>query len=168
MTTLEEGALRFAFGDPWRAEQFDVPGHSFPRGVLPVDFIAESSDEIVLVEIKDPSAPGAREQDRCAFVRKMQTKELTHQELAPKAHTSYCYLHLMARDTKPVRYLVVIGTERLSIQPPLLMSLADRLRERLGKETDTAWKRNYVSACNVVRVADFGKALPGCSARRIA
>ncbi len=40
--------------------------------------------------------------------------------------------------------------------------------ERLGRETDTAWKRNYVSDCNVVPVADFGKALPGCSARRIA
>ena len=124
MTTLEEGELRFAFGAPWRAEQFDVRGSSFPpKGVLPVDFIAESDDEIVLVEIKDPSTPGAREQDRCAFVRKMQTKELTHQELAPKARTSYCFLHLMARDTKtcPVpggdRYRAALDSAALVDEP---------------------------------------------------
>ena len=47
------------------------------------------------------------------------------------------------------------------------MNLTDRLRERLGQETDTAWRRKYISDCIVVPIAGFGQALGGCSARRI-
>ena len=169
MTVLEEGELRFEFGDPWRAEEFDVRGRSFPpKGVLPVDFVAESDKELVLVEVKDPSASGATEENRRAFVRDMEARTLTHSVLTPKARTSYGYLHLMARDMKPMRYVVVIGIEGLSMQPALLMSLTDCLRGRLEKETDTAWKRKYLTNCMVVSVADFSKALPGCSAHRTA
>lgn len=167
MTSFTEGELRITFGDDWQAEQFDRPGMSFPRGVLPVDFIAETDDEIVFVEIKDPSASRALDRNREDFIRKMKSRELTHQELVPKARTSYGFLHLMMRDTKPMRYVVVIGTEKLSIQPALLLSLTDRLRGRLAQETETAWKRTYVSDCNVVTVADFSRVLSGCSASRI-
>ena len=169
MTSFQEGELRVMFGDQWHAEHFDRRGGAFPpKGVSPVDFIAESRDEIVLVEIKDPSATPVPVRNRQDFAEKMKSKELTHQELAPKARTSYGFLHLMARDTKPMRYVIVIGTERLSIQPPLLMSLTDRLRARLAQETDTAWKRQYLSECTVVSVEDLGKTLPGCSASRVA
>lgn len=169
MTTFEEGELRFEFAAEWHAERFDVSRSGFPpKGVSPVDFVVESEDEIVLVEIKDPSAAPVPDENRDEFVRKMKSRDLTHQELVPKARTSYGFLHLMARDTKRMRYLVVIGTERLSMQPPLLMSLTAQLRKRLGKETDTAWKRRYISDCIVVPVAGFGQALHGCSARRIA
>ena len=71
-------------------------------------------------------------------------------------------LHLMARDTKRMRYVVVIGTENLSIQPVLLSHLTDRLRRRLAQEIETAWQRPYVADCIVVSVADFSTALPGC------
>ena len=98
----------------------------------------------------------------------MESRKLTHSVLTPKARTSYGYLHLMGRDTKPMRYVVVIGIESLSMQPVLLMNLTDRLRDRIEKEADTAWKRKYLSNCIVVSVADFGKALPGCSAHRTA
>ena len=97
----------------------------------------------------------------------METNELTYQELVPKARTSYGFLHLMARDTKRMRFVVVIGTENLSIQPVLLSHLTNLLRVRLAKETETAWKRPYVSDCIIVSVADFSKAVAGCSARRI-
>ena len=54
------------------------------------------------------------------------------------------------------------------MQPALLMSLTDRLRGRIEKEADTAWRRKYLTNCMVVSVPDFGKALPRCSARRTA
>ncbi len=168
MTPFAEGELRFAFGDEWHAEHFDRPGASFPKGVSPVDFIAERADELVSVEVKDPSAAHAPAANRQNFVKKMKSKELTHEELAPKARTSYGFLHLMARDTKPMRYVVVIGTERLSLQPPLMAGLTDRLRDRLAQEADTPWKRTYISDCIVVSVEDVGKALPGCFASRVA
>lgn len=167
MTCVEEGEIRIEFGDEWCAVRFDRRGASFPKGVSPVDLLVEARDELVLVEIKDPSASQVPVCDRQAFVRKMKSKELTHEELVPKARTSYGFLHLMKRDAKPMRYVVVIGTERLSVQPPLLMNLTDRLRARLAQETDTAWKRPYMSDGLVVSIDDVDKALPGCSASRI-
>ena len=169
MSSLCEGEIQFTFDDNWDAHKFDCSGiEGFPpRGVLPVDFVIEGDDELVLVEVKDPSASAASKENRKQFVGKMKAKTLTHQELVPKARTSYGFLHLMARDTKRMRYVVVIGTENLSIQPALLSTSTDRLRLRLAQETDTAWKRPYVANCMVVSVADFSKALKGCSARRI-
>ena len=167
MSVLREGELEFTFGAAWEAEAFDRKGIPVPKGVHPVDFIVERQDEIVLLEVKDPSASGATGENRQGFVKKMKTKELTHQDLVPKARTTYNFLHLMARDTKPMRYVVVIGTERLPIEPPLLMNLADRLKARIRKEADEAWKREYMFSCIVVATRDIGKALPDCSIRRL-
>ena len=167
MKTFRERDLEFVFGDAWRAERFDAPGVDWPRCVAPVDFIAERGDEIVLLEVKDPSTPGAPFEERQRFAHDMRTRTLTHERLAPKARSSYGFLHLMARDTKPMRFVVAIGIEKLSIEPVLLEQLADRLRNRLQKEGAEPWQREYVSACAVVPVLELGRAMPGCSARRV-
>ena len=112
--SFAEGEIQFTFGAAWSAQRFDEPGTRVPRGLLPVDFVVDGNDELVLLEVKDPSAVGVPEPSRRHFIRKMETKELTHQELVPKARTSYGFLHLMARDTKRMRFVVVIGTERLA------------------------------------------------------
>ena len=80
----------------------------------------------------------------------MESNYLTHEELAPKARASYGFKHLMARDTKPMRYVVVIGLERLTMQPTLLMSLTDRLRVRLGNADAHGVEHKYVSDSTVV------------------
>lgn len=168
MTTLREGEIEFVFGDAWRAEQFDRRDDvGWPKGISPVDFVVEGKDEIVLLEVKDPSAARATPDQRQRFAHDMQTKTLVHEKLVPKARSSYGFLHLMARDTKPMRFVVVIGIENLSIEPPLIEQLADRLRQRVKKEGLEPWKREYVVACTVVPPFDLGKALSGCSARRI-
>ena len=167
MTTFREGELEVTFGDAWRAEYFDRPDVGWPRGIAPVDFIAEGRDEIVLLEVKDPSASGATYDQRQRFVRDMRARVFTHDVLAPKARSSYGFLHLMARDTKPMRFVVAVGIERLPIQPVLLEHLAERLRRRVKREGPDPWKREYVSACTIVPASDLGKALPGCSARRV-
>ena len=166
MSTIREGELQFSFGPSWSVERFDPPGKTIPKHVSPVDFVLETANEIVLVEVKDPSASGVPSGNREEYVRRMQTNELTHSELVPKARTSYGFLHLMQRDTKSMRYVVVIGTDQLSIQPLLLLNLADRLRKRLAHEADQPWKRAYVRTCAVVSEADVGLVLEGCSALR--
>lgn len=167
MTTFREGELEFVFGDAWRAEHFDRAEVGWPKGVNPVDFVAEGRDEIVLLEVKDPSASGATSAQRQRFLRDMQARVLTHDVLAPKARSSYGFLHLMARDTKPMRFVVAVGIERLTLHPLLLEHLAERLRRRVKREGPDPWKREYVSACTVVPALDLGRALPGCSARRV-
>lgn len=120
-----------------------------------------------MLEVKDPSASGATSDQRQRFVRDMQARVLTHEVLVPKARSSYGFLHLMARDTKPMRFVVAVGIERLSLQPLLLEHLAERLRRRVKREGPNPWKRDYVSACTVVPALDLGRALPGCAARRV-
>lgn len=167
MRSLREGDIHFTFSDAWQAELFDEPGAIIPKRIYPVNFVVEGDNDLVLVEVKDPSAARVPGHNLAQSIRKMRSKELTYQELVPKARTSYGFLHLMARDTKRMRYVVVIGLEKLSIDPFLLSNLNDMLRNRLAQETETAWKRPFIADCTVISIADFPKALPGCSATRI-
>jgi hypothetical protein len=166
-TILREGELTFTFPEDWQAEYFDVEGNVLPKHIAPVDFIVERPDDILLIEIKDPSNSKAPAKEREKFSKKMETDELTHQELVPKARTSWSYLHLMARTSKPLRYLVVIGTETLSIQPTLLQGLRDRLEKRLAQEAETAWVVKYIEDCAVVEAMQLGRYLEGVTVVRV-
>lgn len=167
MTTLREGELLFSFPEDVRAERLDLKGRQQPKGMSLVDFVLESADETVLIEVKDPSAKRTSQQELGRNVRRMTGKELTHDILAPKARDSYTYLHLMGRDDKPFQFLVVLGIEKLPIEPPLLLNLRDRLVARLAKETNEPWVRQYVADCHVVKPDDLHKVLPGCRVERI-
>lgn len=166
MTTITEGELTFEFPADWQVERFDEPGATLPWGMKPVDFIVEFADRLVLIEIKDPSHTRAPGKNRDAFVRKMQTDELTHEELVPKARTTYGYLHLMNRDDREMQYVVAIGADALSLQPPLVMHLTDRLRRRLKHEAAQPWARPYIAAAQVITVADLPRVLPGLTVHR--
>ncbi len=166
MTELVEGELCFSFPAHLEVEFFDRRGRSFPHGVRPVDFIVSDGKTLYQIEVKDPSCSQVPESERAGFLKKMRTRELTHEELVPKARGTYTYLHLMERDDRPMVYVVVIGIERLSIQPLLLMQLRDRLAARLRREADEPWKRVYLSDCVVITPADLGKVIPGASVRR--
>lgn len=165
-TTLTERELTFDFPASWIVTRFDVPGRALPKHIMPVDFLVERADDVLLIEVKDPSNSRSPAENRSTFVKKMQSDELTHQELAPKARTSWSYLHLMNRTTKPLKFVVALGTDSLSIQPWLLQNLADRLRQRLAKEADTPWAVQYVDSCVVVPALDLGKFLDGVTVTR--
>jgi len=166
MTTLIEGELEFSFPTNWKAEIFDVKDRIWPKGISPVDFVVERENDLLLIEVKDPSAGSVPNEQRENFIKKMQTKELAHQELAPKARTSWSYLHLMKRTEKPIRFIVVIGTENLSIQQPLLLQLNDRLKKRLDQEAETAWVQPYVKASIVITARNVGDFLTGVTVKR--
>lgn len=166
MATITEGELTFEFPPDWQVEQFDSPGTTMPWGMKPVDFIVDFTDRVVLIEVKDPSHSRAPTRNRDRFVRKMQTNTLTHEELVPKARTTYSYLHLMDRDDRPLHYLVVIGAEALSLQPLLVIQLTDRLRRRLRQEAAKPWARQYIASAQVITTADLPRALPGLTVHR--
>ncbi len=166
MTTLQERELTFIFPPDWNAEQFDSPGRVWPKHIAPVDFIVERVDDILLIEVKDPSNSKASDAERKKFIAKMQSNELTHQELAPKARTSWSVLHLMNRTSKPLRYVAVLGVDALSVQPVLLQSLTDRLKKRLAQEMDAPWKVTYITSVVVIAALDLGNYLPGVSVTR--
>ena len=165
MEVLQEGELRFTFGEDWAASRLDERGVPVPHGMAFVDFVAEGVNEIVLIEVKDPSASRI-EEGRRSFASRLAGQELVNEHLAPKARDSYTYLHLMRRDAKRMRLVVALGLDGMSVQEPLLMALNDRLRRRLQQEARQPWKREYMTSCLVVPIGKFGDALPGCTAVR--
>ena len=166
MKLLREGELEFVFGDDWAASRLDEQGGvPIPHGMALVDFVAEGDSEIVLVEVKDPAASPS-EENRSDYVGRLSGKNLVNENFVPKARDSYTYLHLMCRDAKMMRLVVILGIDGMSIQEPLLMTLGDSLRRRLRQEARQPWKREYMKSCIVVPIERLGDVLPGCTAVR--
>jgi len=61
----------------------------------------------------------------------------------------------------------ILSARNLSIQPVLLQTLTDRLKQRLAQESDSPWKVQYVTSCMVVSALELGKFLPGVQVVRV-
>lgn len=154
-----EGEFEFDFSKSSSYLKLDDKNKRLPQSAKLVDFVVELRNELHLIEIKDPScapkkpdaaAQKAISEERERFVKKMQNDELIANELTPKARDSYCILHLMKRDQKPMFYTVLLGSKELTLDPALLMNFQERLSKRLQHEMDEPWARPYVEGCAVV------------------
>jgi len=157
---MREGELQFEFSGATNVERLDIQGQPRPQGMALVDFVVEENSRTLLVEIKDPSQPPVPERERQRFIRAMQHQTLIYEELVPKARDSYTFLHLMERDTQPLVYVVVLGLDRLAVDPALLSSFKDRLLQRLRHEALDPWQRHYVTDCAVVIPATWSTHFP--------
>ena len=147
---VREGDLEFHFVGAVGVTRVDVQGVKAPQGMQLVDFLVEEKRRALLIEVKDPSNPNAPERERRAFAKKMSGKKLIDEELVPKARDSYTYLHLMANDSKPFLFVVVLGLEELPDQAAQLAPFKDRLLGRLRHEAEVPWVRQYVTDCIVI------------------
>ena len=157
MAHIQEGELAFDFSAATYVERLDAQGKPLPRGMALVDFVVEEDTRVLLVEIKDPSQARVPERERKAFAGKMKGQTLIHEELVPKARDSYTFLHLMARDTKPFLYVVLLGLDEFPNDRALLPSFKDRLLRRLRHEAQEPWRREYVTDCVVVTLETWSK-----------
>jgi hypothetical protein len=164
-----EGEFEFDFTTAKIVEKLDDPTKQRPEGMKLVDFVIEEERRLVMIEIKDPSckakggnpaAEATMEKSRADFSKKVQNDTLIAQELTPKARDSYSYLHLMKRDGKPVLYAFLLGADRLSLDPALLLGFKDRLLARLRQEADEPWTRHYVTDCVVLTEQTWALAFP--------
>ncbi len=153
---LIEGELSFDFTSAVFAEKFDQEGVPNPVGMKRVDFIVEESKQVLLIEVKDPSQQGGHPKGKESFQERIRGNTLIAEELVPKARDSYCFQHLMGKDTRPFLYIVVLGLESFPNEAALLMGFKDRLLARIRKETNEEWKRQYVQDCIVTTVNHWG------------
>lgn len=167
MTTLTEQELSFTFPPTWNAELFDVPGKTTIDHLKPVDFLIELPARTLFIEVKDPSASMATAVERKRFLKRMQTDELTHKHLVPKARTSWAFLALMRRVQKPITYIVVIGAESLRVEPLLWSNLTAKLKQRLTQEIDVPWPLQYIDQCIVLPASELSRHLSGVTVRRL-
>ena len=167
--SFREGTFELTFQAP--AERLDAPGKRQPEGMQLVDFVIEEAERILLLEIKDPSSPKipakARTSRLADFARRMRDDTLIAHELAPKARDSYCFLHLMRRDTKPMLYVVLLGLEGYEAEAALLLGFKDRLLGRLRHEAEQPWKRAYIQDCVILTESRWARAFPEHSLRRV-
>jgi hypothetical protein len=136
VTILIEGSLEFDFSAAIKAYKFDDNTH----GVDPmrkVDFVVEWDEEIWLLEVKDPEDTALPSQRRASIRRKhrrnLQLKNMSATDInlknlsiynekllmayGEKGRDSFLYLYLCAQmQHKPIRLLVLVGMEQLSIR----------------------------------------------------
>jgi hypothetical protein len=92
------------------------------------------------------------------------------QELTPKARDSYSFLHLMEKDRKPFKYIVLIGLDAFDPiqQKAVLTGFKDRLMADIRCEAYEAWKRKHIADCVVLSVDSWNKLFPDWPVTRLA
>lgn len=160
--------LLFNFPDNLSWSELDKQGVKLPVRMKFVDLIIERDKDILLVEIKDPSHSRCPDKERNSYLKRLSDNSILTQELTPKARDSYLYLHLMERDHKPFKYVVLLGLDAfaLDIQKGLLGPFKGRLLADIREESFEAWKRRHIADCMVLSVESWNQQFPQWPLRR--
>ena len=155
----DDADLQFSFPDDLKWDELDKQGVKLPVKMKFVDIVIEREDDVLLVEIKDPSHVKSPDKERNSYLKRLQDNSILTNELTPKARDSYTYLHLMERDTKPFKYIVLIGLDAYDkeIQKALLGNYKNRLLTDIRCESYEPWKREYIADCAVMSVDVWNK-----------
>ncbi len=151
--------LEFSFPDELVWEELDRQGVKLPVQMKFVDLVIERDEDVLLVEIKDPSNKEVPVAERQSYFKRLSDNSILTQELTPKARGSYTFLHLMERDAKPFKYVVLLGLDAFDPkqQKALLTGFKDRLLADIRCETDTPWRRQHIADCVVLSVDIWNK-----------
>ena len=166
----ENAELHFEFPDDVEWDELDKQGVRLPVRMKFVDLVIERDKDVLLVEIKDPSHSKSPEKERKKYFKRLSDNSVLTQELTPKARDSYSYLHLMERDGKPFKYIVLIGIDAFDSQQQkaLLAGFKDRLLADIRCEAFEAWKRKHIADCVVLSVEAWNQIFPNWPVKRLA
>ena len=164
----ETAELLFSFPDGLNWSELDKQGVKLPVRMKFVDLVIERDNDILLVEIKDPSHSRSKDKERNAYLKRLRDNSVLTQELTPKARDSYLYLHLMERDSKPFKYVVLLGLDAFDpvIQKAVMTGFKDRLQADVREESFEAWKRKHIADCVVLSVESWNHVFPDWPLRR--
>lgn len=151
--------LEFSFPEDLVWDELDRQGVKLPVQMKFVDLVIERDEDILLVEIKDPSNKDVPVSERASYFRRLSDNSILTQELTPKVRGSYTFLHLMERDAKPFKYVVLLGLDAFNPaqQQALLTGFKDRLLADIRCETDMPWRRQHIADCVVLSVNIWNK-----------
>lgn len=150
----QEGDLFFDFSRAKQVVKLDDEHHGLSHCLKSVDFIVEWSNQLWLIEVKDPDHGSIPEQhsekQKSQFIENLQSDALITDHLFPKLRDSLIYLGLNhGISDNPMRYIALIGLKSLdSVQ-------LDGLKDRIWKHEWVAgpkkgWKKSFdVRAFNV-------------------
>lgn len=164
----ETAELLFDFPDGLNWGELDKQGVKLPVRMKFVDLVIERDKDILLVEIKDPSHSRSPDKERNSYLKRLTNNSVLTDELTPKARDSYLYLHLMERDSKPFKYVVLLGLDAFDPdrQKALMFGFKDRLQANIREESFEAWKRKHIADCVVLSVESWNDIFPEWPLRR--
>jgi myo-inositol catabolism protein IolC len=163
-----DAELLFNFPEDLTWSELDKQGVKLPVKMKFVDLVIEREGDILLVEIKDPSHSRSPDKERNSYLKRLTNNSVLADELTPKARDSYLYLHLMERDNKPLKYVVVLGLDAFDpeIQKGVMYGFKDRLLAGIREESFEAWKRKHIADCVVLSVDSWNQQFPAWPVRR--
>ena len=166
----ENAELLFEFPDEVEWDELDKQGVKLPVRMKFVDLVIERDADVLLVEIKDPSHSKSPDKEQNSYLKRLSDNSVLTQELTPKARDSYSFLHLMERDGKPFKYIVLIGLDAFdpSQQKAVLAGFKDRLMADIRCEAYEAWKRKHIADCAVLSGETWNKNFPKWPVTRLA
>jgi len=166
----ENAELLFEFPEDVKWNELDKQGVKLPVRMKFVDLVIERDADVLLVEIKDPSHSKSPDKERNSYLKRLSDNSVLTQELTPKARDSYSFLHLMERDGKPFKYIVLIGLDAFDPrqQKAVLTGFKDRLLADIRCEAYEAWKRKHIADCAVLSVEAWNQKFPDWPITRLA
>lgn len=163
-----DAELLFSFPEGLKWSELDQQGVKLPVKMKFVDLVIERERDILLVEIKDPSHSRSPDKERNSYLKRLANNSVLADELTPKARDSYLYLHLMERDQKPFKYVVLLGLDAFDPdqQKAVMFGFKDRLLADIREESFEAWKRKHIADCMVLSVESWNQYFPKWPLRR--
>lgn len=167
MMNGKEGDIQIAPKRGIRIRKFDdAASHGLTHCMKAVDFILETRDKVLFVEIKDPGNPRAKPASRDKFIGEFASGNLDA-DLVYKCRDSFLYEWALGGIQKPVHYLVLIAIENLTKTELLTRTDALRRKIPLLGQTGGRWKRAPIANCAVFNLKTWNEYMTGCPARRI-
>lgn len=164
-----EKDLFFDFSRAQYAFKLDDSNHGLSHCLKSVDFVVEWTNQLWLVEAKDPEDGKIPEQHRQhqkeQFLNDLSSRVLIAKHLFPKFRDSLIYLGLnQGIVTKPMRYISLIGLNTLDSAQ--LNGLKDSVWEHEWMSgPKKGWKKSF--DVQVFNVEQWNRLLPQCPITRI-
>ncbi|ULR30411.1 hypothetical protein MJO48_18510 [Dickeya fangzhongdai] len=169
----KEGDLFIDFSRADSAIKLDKDGksgHGLTHVLKSVDFVVEWSNQLWLIEVKDPEHGAIpvvnRETEMTRFSDNMQSGALITKHLFPKLRDSLIYLGLNnGIAQKPLKYIVLIGLQALT--PAELSGLRSVLwrTEWVGGPQPRGWAKSFDVLC--LNIEQWNRLLVHCPITRI-
>lgn len=165
---LVERGLAFDFSDALGGFVFDQMQPALPNfhGIGPmhrVDFIVETADAWLFVEVKDPGNPKAQRKGLSKFFQELENGTLGA-TFAAKFIDTFLYRWAEGKLDKPIHYVCLV-----TLEPALLANLSDDIARKLppmGARTPR-WQRQLFASCHVFNVETWNENFPKWKVERI-
>lgn len=161
--------FEFDFTDAIDAFLFDQQDASLPNyHDLPdfsrVDFIVELPEDILFIEVKDPSNPNAKKEQVKKFVEDIKNDNLIWNLHNKYQHTFY-FRWAEQKLSKNIHFLVLV-----TIEPIMTNILSDKLKRYflpLWEAKSSRWSLSPLKTCQALNMETWNKQFPKWPVKRV-